>query len=150
MNLSASLFFGRSTHHLKIIMIFCSYFLEKSYSSSSSSRWKILYKDWCRKNCITKMCFFFSFCKNFKCQSLYLVSSRGEEDVTFFQAKIFCYNPKTFSFDLFFVFNLVAFFFYQNQKGSNKKKWLWAKTFLTKSRSQSQREEELEAHSWWL
>ena len=149
MNLSASLFFGRSTHHLKIIMIFCSYFLEKSYSSSSSSRWKILYKDWCRKNCITKM-FFFSFCKIFKCQSLYLVSSRGEEDVTFFQAKIFCYNPKTFSFDLFFVLILWPFSSIKIRKAQIKKKWLWAKTFLTKSRSQSQREEELEAHSWWL
>lgn len=128
MNLSASLFFGRSTHHLKIIMIFCSYFLEKSYSSSSSSRWKILYKDWCRKNCITKM-FFFSLCKNFKSQSLYLVSSKGGGRRYFFPSKNFLLQPEDFFFWFVFCFNLVAFFFYQNQKGSNKKNGFEPKPF---------------------
>jgi len=72
---------------------------------------------------------FFSFCKNFKCQSLYLVSSRGEEDVTFFQAKIFCYNPKTFSFDLFFVLILWPFSSIKIRKAQIKKNGFEPKPF---------------------
>jgi len=128
MNLSASLFLGGQHIIWKSSWFFCSYFLEKSYSSSSSSRWKILYKDWCRKNCITKM-FFFSLCKNFKSQSLYLVSSKGGGRRYFFPSKNFLLQPEDFFFWFVFCFNLVAFFFYQKMKAQIKKNGFEPKPF---------------------